>query len=226
MEEALCFFPLQIFICSAAETTSTTTTTARSRRRIKICCESFLGNSHGGFCRNFQFPARSSHRLCAKKILERESLDSLARSARPLPIRLVSVGKSRSPGVQSVAQYHIEKIRRYCSFEEMQVRPNPKGTSDVSAQVEAEGDYVMRNISSNDWVILLDERGEDVTSDKFASMIAKAGDMGCARLVFCIGGPYGHGTLVQQRADASIRLSSMVLNHQVALIVLLEQIYR
>lgn len=45
-------------------------------------------------------------------------------------------------------------------------------------------------------------------------------------LVFCIGGPYGHGSAVIARANESIRLSSLVLNHQIALIVLLEQLYR
>lgn len=49
---------------------------------------------------------------------------------------------------------------------------------------------------------------------------------GSMRLTFCIGGPYGHGPLVRERADMAISLSSLVLNHQVALIVLLEQIYR
>jgi 23S rRNA (pseudouridine1915-N3)-methyltransferase len=46
------------------------------------------------------------------------------------------------------------------------------------------------------------------------------------QLVFCIGGPYGHGDAVRERANDTIRLSKLVLNHQVAVVVLLEQLYR
>lgn len=45
-------------------------------------------------------------------------------------------------------------------------------------------------------------------------------------MVFCIGGPYGHGRQLRERADVSIRLSSLVLNHEIALVVLAEQLYR
>jgi 23S rRNA pseudoU1915 N3-methylase RlmH len=49
---------------------------------------------------------------------------------------------------------------------------------------------------------------------------------GASAVVFCIGGPYGHGPQVRERANVSVKLSAMVLNHQVAFLVLLEQIYR
>lgn len=45
-------------------------------------------------------------------------------------------------------------------------------------------------------------------------------------MTFCIGGPYGHGIQLRQRANLSIKLSSLVLNHQIALVVLMEQLYR
>lgn len=151
---------------------------------------------------------------------------SLARSTRALPIRLVTVGKHRDPAVEKVVLDYGQKVRRYCSFEEVQVRPNPKNTSDVATQVAAEGDQVLRGISSKDWVVLLDERGKDMTSEQLATLIADAGEKGASAVVFCIGGPFGHGPQVSARANTSVRLSAMVLNHEVARIVLVEQIYR
>ena len=74
--------------------------------------------------------------------------------------------------------------------------------------------------------VLMDERGKDLTSEQLAAMVADAGDRGAGGIVFAIGGPFGHGAAVKERADAKIKLSSMVMNHQVARIVLLEQIYR
>ncbi|KAH7294393.1 hypothetical protein KP509_28G069300 [Ceratopteris richardii] len=149
-----------------------------------------------------------------------------ARSVKTVPIRIVSVGKNRKDGVDAITESYLVKIRRYCKVEDVQIRSNPSNTSDVTAQVEAEAEKVLRTISSKDWVILLDERGQQATSEKFASIIEDAWSRIPSALVFCIGGPYGHGSGVVQRANQSIRLSSMVLNHQVALIVLLEQVYR
>lgn len=64
-----------------------------------------------------------------------------------------------------------------------------------------------------------------MTSEDIARLIAAAGDAG-RPLAFCIGGPFGHGAAVQTRADDSIALSRLVLNHSVAHVVLLEQLYR
>lgn len=54
----------------------------------------------------------------------------------------------------------------------------------------------------------------------------QAGDDGVGALTFCIGGPFGHSPEVVKQAHSSVRLSDMVLNHQVAYLVLLEQLYR
>lgn len=84
---------------------------------------------------------------------------------------------------------------------------------------------VIRSIAPSEHVILLDERGKDISSEGFAAIIATAGDNGMP-LTFCIGGPYGHGPAVRERANESICLSRLVLNHTVAYVVLLEQLYR
>ncbi|KAL3691731.1 hypothetical protein R1sor_005382 [Riccia sorocarpa] len=157
---------------------------------------------------------------------EKAAAISYARSVRALPIRLVTVRRNFDDGVETVVTTYINKVKRYCPFEDVQVKSNPKNTSDVTAQVEAEGERVLKAIAPRDWVVLLDERGLDVTSEQLATMIGEAGDRGSSALVFCIGGPHGHGSQVQKRANIAIRLSSMVLNHQVATIVLMEQVYR
>ena len=72
----------------------------------------------------------------------------------------------------------------------------------------------------------MDERGKDMKSEDLANLISDAGDRGAGGIVFAVGGPFGHGEQVRQRADVSIRLSSMVLNHQIARLVLIEQAYR
>ncbi|CAJ1972176.1 unnamed protein product [Sphenostylis stenocarpa] len=155
-------------------------------------------------------------------------------SVRALPIRILSVGKKRSPGLQLMVDEYIDKLRYYCSVEDVQIRTNPQNARDQRAQVDAE-DEAVKNLIRDEkvsaikdlhWVVMLDERGLDIGSEKMAELVGDAGNTGASRLSFCIGGPYGHGRKMRDRANISIKLSSLVLNHQIALLVLMEQLYR
>ncbi|KAA6425975.1 MAG: eyespot assembly ABC1 kinase family [Trebouxia sp. A1-2] len=95
-----------------------------------------------------------------------------------------------------------DKIKRYTQLEHLQIKPNPKKAASPLVAVQSEGEKVLKLITP------------------------QAGDRGVANLVFCIGGPYGHGMDVRSRANETMKLSDMVLNHQIAHMVLLEQIYR
>ncbi|KAJ8758710.1 hypothetical protein K2173_000431 [Erythroxylum novogranatense] len=147
-------------------------------------------------------------------------------SSRALPIRIITVVKRRSPGVQLLVDEYVGKLRHYCSVDDVLVRSNPRNAWDSRAQVDDEDAAVMNLIRSDDWIVMLDEQGRDVSSEQMADLVADAGNTGASRLLFCIGGPYGHGKQVRDRANVTIRLSSMVLNHQIALLVLVEQLYR
>ncbi|XP_075522602.1 putative RNA methyltransferase At5g10620 isoform X5 [Primulina tabacum] len=171
-------------------------------------------------------------------------------TVRALPIRILTVGKKRSPGVQLIVDEYIEKLKIYCSVQDIRLKSNPKNANlsssrqlppnkcenslvmhfttirDVMAQIEHEDISVMSLVKSNEWVVMLDEHGADVGSEQMASLIGDAGNTGASSIVFCIGGPYGHGRQLKERADVSIKLSSLVLNHEVALVVLIEQLYR
>jgi 23S rRNA (pseudouridine1915-N3)-methyltransferase len=106
------------------------------------------------------------------------------------------------------------QIRRYTVVQEVQIKPNPKKASSVEVQKQAEGEKVLKALDSRDWVVLMDERGKNLTSEDLAQLIATAGDKGTP-LAFCIGGPFGHSDEVRGRSNESVRLSNMVLNHQV-----------
>ncbi|XP_034683657.1 putative RNA methyltransferase At5g10620 isoform X1 [Vitis riparia] len=162
--------------------------------------------------------------LCSNILRQRQR--HTPESVRPVPIRILTVGKKRSRGVQLIVDEYIEKLKYYCSADDIQIRSNPKNARDVKAQVENEDTAVMGLIRPDDWVVMLDEHGLDLGSIQMAELLRDVGNTGAARLSFCIGGPYGHGEQLRKRANISIKLSSMVLNHQIALLVLMEQLYR
>ncbi|KAJ8539656.1 hypothetical protein K7X08_013908 [Anisodus acutangulus] len=147
-------------------------------------------------------------------------------SVRAIPIRILTVGKKRSQGVQLIVDEYMKKLKHYCSVDDVRIKSNPKNARDVVAQIEHEDIAVMGLIKHDEWVVMLDERGHDVGSEQMASLIGDAGNKGASSLLFCIGGPYGHGKQLRDRANISVKLSSLVLNHEIALVVLIEQLYR
>lgn len=75
-------------------------------------------------------------------------------------------------------------------------------------------------------LVVLDERGEERTSEGFASLLEEGIRASAHPLVFVIGGPYGVAPEVVAAAWKTVRLSNLVLNHAVARVVLVEQLYR
>lgn len=75
-------------------------------------------------------------------------------------------------------------------------------------------------------LVVLDERGEERTSDSFAALLEEGIRASASPLVFVIGGPFGVAPEIAAVAWKTVRLSNLVLNHAVARIVLVEQIYR
>lgn len=127
-----------------------------------------------------------------------------------MPIKIVSVSKASSAGAAAAADEWLAKLRRYCPAELVTLKPNPKGAKDVDAQKAAEAQKVLAALAPRDRVVLLCERGREVSSEDVARLLAAAGDDG-APLAFCIGGPFGHGAAVVGRADDAIRLSRSAL---------------
>lgn len=88
----------------------------------------------------------------------------------------------------------------------------------------AEAARLLARVGPRDALVTLDERGERLDTAAFAAMV-EAGRRERS-VVFAIGGPYGHGEAARARAWRVVRLSELVLNHELARVVLVEQLYR
>lgn len=75
-------------------------------------------------------------------------------SLRAVPIRVLTVGKKRSRGVQLLVDEYIEKLKNYCIVEDVQLRSNPRNARDPRAQVDDEDMAVVNLLKSDDWVYL------------------------------------------------------------------------
>lgn len=144
-----------------------------------------------------------------------------------MKIDLVLVGKSDQKYLQEGIDIYLKRLKHYCQFE-MKVIPDLKSTKSLSEeqQKEKEGELIINQIKDSDFVILLDERGESLSSVDFAQLIEKKQVAGTRKLSFVIGGPYGFSKDVYAKANAKLSLSAMTFSHQMVRLLFIEQLYR
>lgn len=142
-----------------------------------------------------------------------------------MKLAVVTVGKGGCAWADEAVADYAKRVRRYGGVEPIAVKTEPF-RGDVQAVQIAEGERVLMAVGPRDRLIVLDERGDDVDTPGFTALI-EAGRMGgVPRMTFALGGAYGHSPDARAAAYKVIRLSAMVLNHEVARVVLYEQIYR
>ena len=139
---------------------------------------------------------------------------------------LILVGKTNDTNLQAIINDYAERITHYMPFEII-VIPELKNTKSLSEEQQKvrEGELIMKQLTAQDTVILLDERGKQYRSLDFAKWIEKQ-QLTARRLVFVIGGPYGFSPAIYDRANGKISLSAMTFSHQLVRTIFTEQLYR
>lgn len=140
-------------------------------------------------------------------------------------LAVLTVGKGGNAWADAAVGEYGKRIRRFHRIEEQAVKP-ARYRGDEDAVRRAEAERLLAALGDRDRLVALDERGDDLDSHAFADLLRTCRVSGTHRLVFALGGPYGHDAALRERAWRTIRLSSLVLNHEVARVVLYEQIYR
>jgi 23S rRNA (pseudouridine1915-N3)-methyltransferase len=144
-----------------------------------------------------------------------------------MKIQLICVGKTREEAIERAIQKYAVRIPYYLPFE-LVVVPDIKTTKAMTEdkQKELEGEKILASTERNDFVVLLDERGRELTSREFATFIDKKAVTLPRNLVFVIGGPYGFSKAVYDRADSKLSLSKMTFPHELVRLFFVEQLYR
>jgi 23S rRNA (pseudouridine1915-N3)-methyltransferase len=141
-------------------------------------------------------------------------------------LRVLIVADHRNSWIENAANEYQEKLSHFCKFSLEALKPLKLGRTDAREKQKKESDLLLEKIKEKDFVILLDENGSSMDSKKFATKIEHMINENPNPKTFVIGGAYGVSEELKKRANLKIRLSDMTLNHHVALLNLLEQIYR
>ena len=139
-------------------------------------------------------------------------------------LKVLWVGKTQEEWVRRGIDEYAGRIRRYCPLEIGEAKEE-KGAQAETGR-EAECARLAKLLPRNARLVLLDERGESLSSVRFAAFLEKERDGGTGDLVFAIGGAYGFSDGFRAQAHRSISLSPMTFTHQMVRPFLLEQIYR
>ncbi|GFO67241.1 ribosomal RNA large subunit methyltransferase H [Geomonas limicola] len=139
-------------------------------------------------------------------------------------LKLLWVGKTQEAWVKTGIEEYAGRIKRYCPLEILEAREEKGAQAAVMRERECE--RLVKLLPKGAKLIVLDERGDQLTSPELAGFLTKQRDQGTQDLVFAIGGAFGFTDSFRSQAFKAISLSKMTLTHQMVRVFLLEQIYR
>jgi 23S rRNA (pseudouridine1915-N3)-methyltransferase len=144
----------------------------------------------------------------------------------PLHIRLIAVGKLRNSIWLPAVMEYSRRLQHYAKFDLVEVRDVVgKGLPEAAALTE-EGKAIHQTLATSHYLVALDRAGKSTSSEQLAQLLRKQMDAGIRKMDFVIGGPVGLDTRIIERANLRLSLSAMTLPHELARVVLLEQLYR
>ena len=145
-----------------------------------------------------------------------------------MQISLVTVGKLKESWLREAYAEYEKRLSRYCRLtltELPEARlPEEPSAAEIAAALEKEGKAILSACRGT--VIAMCIEGKQYASEEFAQMIAGRGTAGESTLTFVIGSSFGLSDAVKNAADMRFSISKMTFTHQIARVLLAEQLYR
>jgi 23S rRNA (pseudouridine1915-N3)-methyltransferase len=144
-----------------------------------------------------------------------------------MKITLITIGKTEDSYLSQGIEIYTKRLKHYVPFRILEV-PELKNTKNLSREQQKikEAELIFKNISNTDYVILLDENSQELSSRQFSGFINKKMVGGQQHLIFIVGGPYGFSKEVYDRSNEMISFSKMTFSHQMIRLFFAEQLYR
>ncbi|MDR2147075.1 MAG: 23S rRNA (pseudouridine(1915)-N(3))-methyltransferase RlmH [Tannerella sp.] len=144
-----------------------------------------------------------------------------------MKVILLTVGRTDAGFWNDATEEYAGRLKHYLTFETVAV-PDVKNAKNLTEEQhkEQEGRLILNALQAGDYVVLLDERGKEMTSMQFAQFLEKKLHIVQKRLIFVVGGAFGFSEAVYQRADGQLSMSRMTFSHPMIRAVFTEQLYR
>lgn len=135
-----------------------------------------------------------------------------------MKIRIAWIGKTKEPAIRALTEEYLKRISHYTQLEAMELRDE----SALLAMREREGSVK----AGKSTLVLMDSQGKQFSSEEFARFLGNYQDRNRLPLIFAIGPADGFSEEARSAAEHTISLGKMTLAHELARVVLLEQVYR
>ena len=133
-----------------------------------------------------------------------------------MKIKIAWIGKTKEPAIQSLTDEYLKRLARYADAEGFALK-------DEAALLKLCGRGAR---PARHTLVLLDSRGKQLSSEEFAEFLGNHQDRNPVPLLFAVGPANGFAAETRQEANLLLSLGKMTLAHELARVVLLEQLYR
>jgi 23S rRNA (pseudouridine1915-N3)-methyltransferase len=142
-------------------------------------------------------------------------------------VTFIQIDKTQDSYLNEGVSIYQKRLKNYCSLDTITINvpKNVRMRSEKEQKTE-EAKLILKELKPSDHLILLDERGKQLSSLEFSKFIQQKQNSGIKRLVFLIGGPFGFAEEVYERANFKLGLSAMTFSHQMVRLFFMEQLYR
>ena len=139
--------------------------------------------------------------------------------------QLLFLGKTKEKFIEDGVAEYASRLQHYTSFSITVLKEKRRGKN-TSASIEEQGRILLQAVAPGAEIVVLDSGGRQFCSEEFAEQINQWEMQGKKQICYLIGGPDGHGPDVIAAANLLISLSKMTFTHDMARMLLMEQLYR
>lgn len=142
-------------------------------------------------------------------------------------MQLISIGKAHEAFIKPGVEDFTKRISNYFPAEWV-IMPTPRNAGVLSEKElkKKEGEQILQLIKKEDWLVALDEKGKQWSSEGLAQFIQTRANESTKTLIFLIGGAFGLDEKVLERCNHKWSLSNLTFPHQLVRLILAEQLYR
>ncbi|MGI5894670.1 MAG: 23S rRNA (pseudouridine(1915)-N(3))-methyltransferase RlmH [Candidatus Merdivicinus sp.] len=145
-------------------------------------------------------------------------------------VRILCVGKLKERYLTDACAEYLKRLQAYCRPEVIELPesrlPDHPSAAEIEACIRREGEEILAKIPKDAWVVPMCIEGKMLSSEELAAELDRAAVAGNSSACFIIGGSHGLSEAVKNTSRLRLSMSKMTFPHQLARVMLLEQIYR
>ncbi|MGI8668268.1 MAG: 23S rRNA (pseudouridine(1915)-N(3))-methyltransferase RlmH, partial [Aridibacter sp.] len=138
-----------------------------------------------------------------------------------MKFHFIWVGKTKDKHYEALQEDYLHRLSHFVKYSITEIKDKAKHES-----IEIEGNRILEKVNQSSFVCILDVKGRSIGSRKLAKEVEKWQVQGLKEIAFIIGGFEGLSSGVVKRADFSLSLSFLTFTHEMARVILIEQLYR